>query len=95
MSKMPKIVKDLTGDNYLIDEEIKRMEGKTVKQALRGTRKSIKGVHESEVLYIEFTDGDILAIDTGSDLIQIKSKTKPEEAHIDFMFTWDPETSSS
>ena len=95
MSKLPKIVKDLAGDNYLIDEYIKRMEGKTVKKVRYGTRESVEGVHQSEVLHIEFTDGEILAIDTGSDLSEIRSKTKPEDAHIDFMFTWKPETPSS
>lgn len=95
MSKLPEIVHDLIGDNYLIDADLKRMEGKTVKKVRRSTRKSIKRVHQSEVLHIEFTDGEILAIDTGSDLSEIRSKTKPEEAHIDFMFTWDPETPSS
>jgi hypothetical protein len=95
MSRLPKIVRNLAEDNYLIYESIKRMAGKTIKKVRYGTRESIKGVHESEVLHIEFTDGEILAIDTGSNLIEFQSKMKPENIHIDFMFTWEPETPSS
>ena len=32
MSKLPQIVKDLAGDNYEIDEDLKRLEGKTIKK---------------------------------------------------------------
>ena len=92
MSKLPKIVRDLTGRNYVIDEDLKRMIGKTVKTVRWGTGESVRGGHQSEVLHIEFTDGEILAIDTGSNVRQFRKKVPPEDVRIDFMFRWEPET---
>ena len=92
MSILTAIVRDVAEDNPTLREHIKRMEGKTVKNVRLGARVSIKGVHNSEVLHIEFTDGETLAIYTGSNAADPKfeSKIEPDDFHADFMFEWKP-----
>lgn len=93
MSKLPKIVKDLTGDDYAIDEDLKRLEGKTIKKVRRGIGKTVKNQHQSDVVHIEFTDGEIFAIHTGSNAAdpQFESKIEPKDIHVYLWFTWDPD----
>ena len=97
MRELPKIVHDVAEDNPVLSEDIGRMVGKTIKKVRLGTCESRRALHDSEVLYIEFTSGEILVIDTGSNLIEFDSISKKEtkDIHIDFMFTWDPETPGS
>lgn len=70
-----------------------RMAGKTVKEVSYGIREDIKDVHGSECLLINFTDGTILGIETGSNASNISSSwdgLRPEEFRADFMLTWVP-----
>ena len=93
MSKLPAIVHNVEEGHPLC--ESKRMIGKTIKNVRFGIGKNIKDVHQSEVLLIEFTDGEILGIDTGSNLHPADplwhSGINPDEVQISFMFTWDPD----
>lgn len=73
------------------------MEGKTVEKVRFGMRKDIEEVHQSEVLYIYFTDGAVLAIETGSNARNLVDRTvrDPNEFHVDFMLTWVPPPSNT
>lgn len=73
------------------------MEGKTVEKVWFGMRKDIEEVHQSEVLYIYFTDGAVLAIETGSNALDLVDRTvrDPNEFHVDFMLTWVPPPSNT
>ena len=64
MAGLPKIVKGAE-PHYSICESTK-MKGKTFGKVWFGIREEIEDVHQSKVLYIQFTDSDILAIQTGS-----------------------------
>ena len=63
MASLPKIVGGVE-PHYSICEAT-RMVGKTVENVEFGKRKDIEEVHQSEVLCVEFTDGEILGLDTG------------------------------
>ncbi|MBI1347236.1 hypothetical protein GC163_13225 [bacterium] len=71
--------------NYSI-HEIRQITGKTVKKVEYGNRKSISGVHESELILLHFTDGTSLSLMTGSNAKNILDK--PESLHVDFMLQW-------
>ena len=88
MGKLPTIVRD-TEEHYSINES-RRMVGKTVQRVDFGTLKTTSARHQSEVLLIEFTDGEILEIDTGSNVAdpQFESKIKPDDIRIDLSLTW-------
>ena len=94
MSRLPTIVHNVEEGHPLCKS--RRMVGKTVQNIRFGIGKSIKDVHRSEVLLIEFTDGEILGIDTGSNLNPADplwhSGIKPDDVQIDLMLTWKPET---
>jgi hypothetical protein len=51
--------------NYSINDAV-LMEGRTIGKVEFGFRHDIKGVHQSELILIYFTDGSIMGIDTGS-----------------------------
>lgn len=70
-----------------------RMEGKTVERVECGFRRTIEGVHGSEVIIVHFTDGSSMGIDTGSNvgnLIDDDEPLKPENFHVDFDVRWVP-----
>ena len=93
MSKLPEIVEDFTEDNQRINEKLKRMEGKTIKKVRGGSGKTSQTLHHSDVLHIEFTDGEILAVNTGSNVtdFRIRSKIDPNHIHVHLLFTWHPD----
>ena len=94
MSKLTEIVRDVAGENPTLREHIERMEGKTIKRVRLGARESIEGCHNSEVLHIEFMNGETLNIYTGSNAANPEFQNegiKPEEFYADFMFEWKPE----
>ena len=95
MSKLPKIGRDVAADNYVLSEDIGRMVGKTIKAVRLGRPESKITLHGTEVLHIEFTDGETLCIYTGSNVTEFDSFNKPEDFEADFMFAWDPETRGS
>lgn len=79
--------------HYLI-AQAPTMVGKTIKAVRYGFREPIDGVHESELLIVEFTDGAILAIDTGSNAWNISTEAelvKPEDFHVSLDLHWVPD----
>ena len=95
MNGLPKIVGDVES-HYSICQSTK-MEGKTVEKVWFGMREEIEDVHQSEVLYMKFTDGDILAIETGSNALDFlhRNGINPNELSVDLMLTWVPAPSNS
>ena len=94
MEGLPKIVGDVES-HYSICQAT-RMAGKTVEKVWFGMREEIEKVHQSEVLYIQFTDSEILAIETGSNALDFlyKNGINPNELSIDLMLTWVPAPSN-
>ena len=94
IASLPKIVGGVES-HYSICEAT-RMVGKTVKSVEFGMREAIEDVHQSEVLCVKFTDGEILAMDTGSNALNLEhnAATKPNEFHVDFMLRWVPAPSN-
>ena len=91
MRKLPKIGHDVAADNDTLSEEIGRMEGKTIKAVRLGIPESKITRHGTEVLLIEFTDGETLCVYTGSNVDEFDTFYKPEDFKADFMFQWDPD----
>ena len=86
MSSLPKITNPVFPE-FL--EGAKKMEGKTIKRVEYGHREHQRGVHESEVLILEFTDGTKLGIETGSNAMELRGRNlKEEDFKVDFMFGW-------
>ena len=94
MNGLPKIVGDVES-HYSICQSTK-MEGKTVEKVWFGMREEIEDVHQSEVLYIKFTNGEILAIETGSNALDFlhRNGINPNELSVDLMLTWVPAPSN-
>ena len=94
MASLPRIVGGVE-PHYSICEAT-RMVGKTVENVEFGKRKDIEEVHQSEVLRVKFTDGEILGLDTGSNALDFERNAamKPNEFHVDFMLTWVPAPSN-
>ena len=94
VASLPKIVGGVES-HYSICEAT-RMVGKTVETVEFGKREDIEDVHQSEVLCVKFTDGAMLAMDTGSNALNLEhnATTKPNELHVDFMLRWVPEPSN-
>ncbi len=95
MASLPKIVKD--ADPRASICQATRMKGKTVEKVWFGEREDIKGVHQSEILCVKFTDGETLAIQTGSNASDPKfsrADIKPDEFSVDFALTWVPVSSN-
>lgn len=70
-----------------------KMAGKTIKSVEYGDRETIDGVHESDVLVLYFTDGSIMALDTGSNAYNIASDRaglQPEDFHVSLNLAWVP-----
>ena len=91
---LPKIVGDVESHFSICQSE--KMEGKTVEKVWFGVREEIKDVHQSEVLYMQFADGEILAIETGSNALDFlhRNGINPKELSIDLMLTWVPSPSN-
>jgi hypothetical protein len=84
-------LKEGVEDHYSICQAT-QMIGKTVKDVRFGMREADGCIHQSEALHIEFSDGSILGIDTGSNVGNIASETSlaSSEFHVDFNLTWVP-----
>lgn len=97
MLQLPKMVQIPEGQ-YSISQmsgvsifEARKMVGKTIEKVEFGFREPMEGVHHSELLVIYFTDGSILALETGSNAENISlthSGVKAEEFHVDFIPHW-------
>ena len=96
MNSLPKIDESKTIESDHSICEATRMEGKTVEKVWIGRRENAKGAHQSEVIYMQFTDGKILAMDTGSNALDFKQNPamKPDEFEVDFRLTWVPAPSN-
>ena len=97
MNHLPKIDKNKTIEsNYSICEAT-RIEGKTIEKVWFGMREDMEGVHQSEVLYLRFTDGEVLAMETGSNALDLERNPamKPDDIAVDFLLTWVPAPSNN
>ncbi len=92
---MPKIVAGGIESNYSICQAT-QMEGKTIEKVWFGMREDYEERHQSEALFVQFTNGEILAIDTGSNVVNIADQAliKPNEFHVDLNLTWVPAPSN-
>jgi hypothetical protein len=71
--------------------EASLMVGRTISRVEFGFRHDIKGVHQSELLLIYFSDGSVMGIDTGSNTGNLRDKSsQPEDFHVDFRVHWVP-----
>lgn len=95
MSYLPKIIIGGIESNYSICKAT-QMTGKTVEKVWFGLREENEHLHQSEALFIQFTNGEILAIDTGSNVVNILDQVpiKPTEFHVDLNLTWVPAPSN-
>ena len=97
MESLPKLDEDkVIEPNFSICQATK-MEGKTVEKVCFGMLEDSEGRHQSETLRVQFTDGEILAIDAGSNIKNIidRATTKPNELVVDFILTWVPAPSNT
>lgn len=94
MEGLPKI----DGDVHQLSaiRKATRMEGKTVEKVSFGMREKIENVQQTEVLYVHFTNGEILAIRTVSNIAVILEETaiKPDELNVEFLLEWVPAPSN-
>ena len=70
-----------------------RMVGKTIRKVEIGERQRWENVHGSELITIEFDDGTLLSIDTGSNagnLCTTDSILTPDQFHVDYLLFWVP-----
>ena len=97
MNHLPKIDKNKTIESNYSICEAKLMEGKTIEKVWFGMREDIEGEHQSEVLYLQFTDGDVLAMETGSNASDLERNPamKPDSIAVDFLLTWVPAPSNN
>ena len=100
MSSLPKIATDTNPDILRhLAEHAPKMEGKTVKNVTFGIREHHKELHQSDVLLLEFTDGSILSIQTGSNAknvvqdIRSGKRIEIDDFHTDFVLIWEDEDS--
>lgn len=95
MKYLPKIIEGGIQSNYSICQAT-QMTGKTVEKVWFGLREDHEQLHQSEALFIQFTNGEILAIDTGSNVVNIadQARIKPNEFHVDLNLTWVPAPSN-
>ena len=84
-----KIVSQLDSELF---EKAKRLEGKTIKKIEYGRGERRPGVHQTEVLNIEFVDGERVSISLGSNAMEFKNRSsqfKPDDFCVDFIFRWN------
>ena len=83
-------------------QEAPKLIGKTVKNVTCGIREHHRELHQSDVLLLEFTDGSILSIQTGSNAKNVagdvnrpgRLRIKPDDFHTDFVLIWKDEESN-
>ena len=99
MATLPKIDKNTKPDLLRhLKTQTSKMEGKTIKTVKFGIREHHTKLHQSDVLLLEFTDGSILSMQTGSNASNITDslqrqgiKMEPDEFHTDFVLIWADE----
>ena len=96
MNHLPRIDKNKTIEPHYSICGATRMEGKTIEKVWFGMREDIEGVHQSEVLYLRFTDGEVLAMVIGSNASDLERNPamKPDDIAVDFLLTWVPAPSN-
>jgi hypothetical protein len=97
MAGLPKLDEDKVIEPNFSICQATRMEGKTVEKVWFGMHEDSEYRHQNEVLFVQFTDGEILAIDAGSNIKNIidMATTKPNELVVDFILTWVPAPSNT
>ncbi len=100
MSSLPKIAQGTNPDILRhLAEHAPKMEGKTVKRVKFGIREHHRELHQSDVLLLEFTDGSILSIQTGSNArnvvqdVRSGARIEIDDFHTDFVLIWKDEDS--
>ena len=97
MATLPKIAQDTNPDLLRhLAEAAPKLIGKTIKNVTFGIREDNKNLHQSDVLLLEFTDGSILSIQTGSNAKNVAydanspggRRIKPNDFHTDFVLIW-------
>ena len=89
LERLPRIARG-PEPNYSINGA-SRMVGKTVAKVEFGFRHDIKGVHQSELILMYFTDGSIMSIDTGCNAGNLSDRAHPpQDFHVDFHVSWVP-----
>ena len=100
MATLPKIAQDTHPDLLRhLAQEAPKLIGKTVKNVTFGIREYHRELHQSDVLLLEFTDGSILSIQTGSNAKNVaydvnrpeRRRIKPDDFHADFVLIWEDE----
>ncbi len=89
--RLPRITE--TQHSFASIHAVTHMEGKTIERITYGDREPIEGVHLSEAFIVHFTDGSIMAFDTGSNAGNIASSHEDvaaEDFHVSFHLTWVP-----
>jgi len=79
-------------------EELKMVEGKTIRAIEYGVEESHLELHEREGIIIHFTDGSSLGISVGSNAQNIASQYpefSPSDMHTDLMVFWAPSISAN
>jgi len=80
-------------ENYSI-VQASRIVGKTVERIEYGFREDLEGFHASEALIIYFTDGSIMGLQAGCNVMNLitdENGLRPEDFHVDFVVNWVPE----
>ncbi len=89
LEHLPRVVRP-PEPNYSINDAA-LMVGRTISKVEFGFRHDIKGVHQSELLLIYFSDGSVMGIDTGSNAANLRdTPSQPEDFHVDFRMHWVP-----
>ncbi len=89
LERLPRIARPPEASYSINDAAL--MEGRTVNTVEFGFRHDIKGVHQSELLLIYFTDGSVMGIHTGSNAANLRDQaSQPEDFHVDFRMEWVP-----
>ena len=88
MESLPRIDKEV--HQLSSTRQATRMVGKTVAKVCYGIREEIEDVQQTEIIKIKFTNGEILVIDTVSNIWDIVDKTsmKPDELRVEFGLKW-------
>ena len=96
MNHLPRIDKNKPIELHYSICKASRLKGKTIEKTWFGMREDIEGVHQSEVLYLQFTDGEVLAMATGSNASDLERNPamKPDEIKVDFSLKWVPAPSN-
>lgn len=69
-------------------EEALKMEGKTVESVVVGDGPRRKQVHQTEIIRIKFTDGEILELTVGTNLREFEDRIDITQVIGDFDMVW-------